>query len=803
MKKTLFILVAVLTIGYFSYILFNTSKESSPIYSTTTSRNVKILKIDQNELETRIDFKVEAVLDRLKGFSVSSTHTYIQNSKGGEKLYVLRCDSIQMDKVYLDTVFENIKYTLVFPPIEKSIETIDFIGENTKIFDIELIPQKHSSVIPKELRGNWLKTDGSNEWKYGFHDNLIIYKNEFYNDFRLDKKGSSFVLEIEKDGVNHRIYIKKSKQNQLYIGENPENLNLFSTKKTIVKDYVLKNDIDSDSTIFKEGLAIYKGYIKDYHPKMDWEVKVYVPDVITSRYPEYVVKVNNDGTFYTEIPMNYAEKTYVRIGNIFETLFLEPKKTTVQFIDLAEHNAPYRNLKQQIARERKALFMGDLARLNNDMKSLENINYRVDYNYIEKTLNMSATQYKEHFLDIMKKEHDSLKAFIKNNPISQQAQKIKETEISFRASTDILSYELKKWGARQHMKEGNNKIDKEFNKANKLEIKEEITPAYYDFLNLDKLNNSSSLISGADYYFFMNRLRMGTQLVELGMFINYFEILVSNIHKRGIDLTTEEKSMLNALLNCKTGSDYKRITREEGRPWQSFQDKYDNVIIESRTNYMDEIREKKRRELFGIVNDFEREIIYGQNKASYIRTHHTPFNKWILEDIDSNISNENIKRILLKYSKLKELESSENKQDIDYFIHETPNVKNEDLFYTIIKKYKGKVVLIDFWATWCGSCLSAMDIAKPYKEKLKNEAIEFVYITGNSSPLKTWEAAVVGINGNHYRLNKEQWTDVLTMFNVTGIPHYLFIDKQGNIIRDDLHFPFISGEFEKLINKYL
>jgi len=34
--------------------------------------------------------------------------------------------------------------------------------------------------VPQSLQGNWLKTDGSNEWVYGIYDSLVICDNEFW-----------------------------------------------------------------------------------------------------------------------------------------------------------------------------------------------------------------------------------------------------------------------------------------------------------------------------------------------------------------------------------------------------------------------------------------------------------------------------------------------------------------------------------------------------------------------------------------------------------------------------------------------
>jgi thiol-disulfide isomerase/thioredoxin len=159
-----------------------------------------------------------------------------------------------------------------------------------------------------------------------------------------------------------------------------------------------------------------------------------------------------------------------------------------------------------------------------------------------------------------------------------------------------------------------------------------------------------------------------------------------------------------------------------------------------------------------------------------------PLSNQQIKDIESYFSSGNLATFLIdeNLDLLKTLNN--NAKTHPLVINETPKSEKGDLLTNILKKYKGKVVFIDFWATWCGPCLEGLQISKPVKSEYDDKDVVFVYITDTSSPKKMWENKIQQIGGEHYYLTEEKKVEIMDQYNFSSIPNYMIYDKQGNLI---------------------
>jgi thiol-disulfide isomerase/thioredoxin len=117
-----------------------------------------------------------------------------------------------------------------------------------------------------------------------------------------------------------------------------------------------------------------------------------------------------------------------------------------------------------------------------------------------------------------------------------------------------------------------------------------------------------------------------------------------------------------------------------------------------------------------------------------------------------------------------------------------------------LSSFRGKYVLIDFWASWCGPCKAEIPFLKQAYTKYQNKGFEIVSVSLDDKK-PNWLAAL-----NQYQMPWVHISDVKgfnsvvnELYHVPAIPKTLLLDKTGKIIAKDLRGPALDKKLDELL----
>ena len=114
-------------------------------------------------------------------------------------------------------------------------------------------------------------------------------------------------------------------------------------------------------------------------------------------------------------------------------------------------------------------------------------------------------------------------------------------------------------------------------------------------------------------------------------------------------------------------------------------------------------------------------------------------------------------------------------------------------FKNILKKYKGKTLVIEVWASWCSDCVKAMP--KMNELQANNPDVAYLFISMDKTAEK-WKNGIEKheIKGDHFMANDQMKGVFGKAIDADWIPRYIIVDKKGKIVL----YRAIETDFDKI-----
>ncbi|MDR1337078.1 MAG: TlpA family protein disulfide reductase, partial [Tannerella sp.] len=541
---------------------------------------------------------------------------------------------------------------------------------------------------------------------------------------------------------------------------------------------------------FSRDTARLVGYIRGYDPRAGFSTgMIYAGNGITREDFPQVVRIHEDGRFECSIPMSYPVYQYVVFGNHHSIdFYIQPGQTLAMILDWEDFRKAdrYRNIRYRF---RDIQFRGGApAVLNRELKafddSLPELKYRKIYGEMDKK---APAEFKTFYDELIADYSAAYRRQLGDGTLSGYARTILENAYKIRYAMYLLEYEIDY--SRNHRDDP-------------------LPPAFYDFLQ-DIPMNDRGLLSTPSFSTFINRLEycgpfFGTNAQAQAAFRpakTYEQYLFEELalpktpEDEAYMLMQDSLHIFNSMKDRKMQEKWMERFREAGRQFTErhgearlaeYTEKY---VRETAQNVVDAELWRLRDSVYLHELRLKPGIIYDLIK---VRAMDFTFGRY---NSDSRAGAQQLLDVLTGDFAEPFLREEAGRMfrkklpDERPVAYELPDTYAASVFKEIIAPFKGKILLIDFWATTCGPCVYNIKNHRELREQYRDSPdAALIFITDeDGSPRAAYDKFVAEqqLTNSHY-ITADQYRYLRELFHFNGIPRYVLVDRDGRILDDDI-----------------
>ena len=712
------------------------------------------LYADRTDVSLHIDYRKGRQMGFSRGTALKA---------GGKEYKVTGATVIKLDEPYTMTE-DTLNLTLTFEPLPVTTQKFDFTSPD----GLQLLNIRNANSLPEDITNTYWRNESTGDWMIGITPNHVIYKNKVWDIVSQTEKKDAYTLTIN-DGTIIKVGKMKKGQRIITIGkEKPATCSPIVT--AALPDYPTKDMRKGfvDNGYRTNDSVTIIGWMKDM-PQQAWErgkeFSVGIENIFRDKEESSYAKMDSLGRFTLKMPILNSSQVFLDWGRTSTSTVLEPGKTYFLLYDFMAG---------------QMLWMGDDVRLQNELLAHPH-DWNEDRIADKEEGKVTAMQFKVRTDASRAASMTKLQNCLTQHPNLSQRYidymtgyyLTDQGESMMQARFSIPGYDLPK----EYLDYVGNELWKKACKPYTL---------YRDFSTFirDYLNHLRDTQQGDWGILFRNTaLRLEQQGVvtltdKEREALNHY-IIMHNQLEAGVknDISKQERdSLINAFNSSETVTTLNALIKRLGKPLQDemnlagyrqTMEVLDSVgcdrtlrDISLARQFCRAINESREPLPDVAVNMMEQEVQLPSAKAAVMALQ----NKYL----------EIQQRDITKSGNLKANDDVANMSD------------GEQILRKLTEPYRGRLVLLDIWGTWCGPCKAALSHSQEEYERLKDYNLVYLYLA-NRSPEDGWknvikEYNVTGENVVHYNLPADQQSAVEHFLQVHSWPTYKLIDRDGKVL---------------------
>ena len=769
MKKLLFTLLLV--------FVAMTGQTQTKVWNdiVTSFTNASIAKVtqvafynDRTELSFHIDYRAGQRIGM-------NENTYLLAD--GKQYAIKDATVLKLGEQYTLTT-DTLDFKLIFEPVPQNVQSVYMVEPNGwQIGNI-----RSASILPQGIIDTYWRDEATGDWLIGFAKDHVIYQNAVWDIANIKEKKDAYTFTLlisnmpgvrcaflSKDFSLKAKMVKVSKMKKglrtITIDDGkPVTCSPITTAS--LPDYPTKDTrIGFVDNGFRMGDSVtIIGWLKNMPPgllEQNPEFTVNYENILTGNQESAYTKMDSLGRFTLKMPLQNTSEVYIDWQRSFVGAVLEPGKTYFLLHDFWTG---------------QKLWMGDDVRVQNELLlpvvPSRARPYGAEVPYYEKEVDLMA--YWAQCDSVRLQQEADLKAVQESHPTLSQR---------------FLDYEAGYY----RMRQGRNMMQARFCVQNSPVPRE-----YVNYVGESFWKKAPKPYTLYSYFSTMNRdfidqAERDKGNVDIAVVLKRFE-------KEGkLVMTDEEKTILaryeKELPQVLADINAAETNEEKEKVAEAFN-------TSETVTKMDALLERNMPLLntFGFQNLMDivdslggdrmiRDIILAQRLIQRIDGTRMPLDSTVLAFAEENIQ---LPFALTAVKTLNDKYLAIQQRDIS----KSPSLKTADdvanmsdgekIFRKLIEPYKGKIILLDVWGTWCSPCKEALSHSQEEYERLKDYDLIYLYLANRSSD-ESWKSVikeyeVLGDNVVHFNLPYNQQQAIEHFLNVTGFPTYKLIDRDGTIL---------------------